>query len=99
MGIAKAKEWVRENNVELYWQEELGQYYGELDQGDEKYYIWMEEEESIGKKMELIHQNNLAGVACWKLGFEPAGIWDVINRDLRPGGKALSLPDVKKVEI
>lgn len=79
MGIAKAKEWVRENNVELYWQEELGQYYGELDQGDEKYYIWMEEEESIGKKMELIHQNNLAGVACWKLGFEPAEIWDVIN--------------------
>lgn len=79
MGIAKAKEWVRENKVELYWQEELGQYYGELDQGDEKYYIWMEEEESIGKKMELIHQNNLAGVACWKLGFEPAEIWDVIN--------------------
>lgn len=79
MGIAKAKEWVRENNVELYWQEELGQYYGELDQGGEKYYIWMEEEESIGKKMELIHQNNLAGVACWKLGFEPAEIWDVIN--------------------
>lgn len=79
MGIAKAKEWVRENKVELYWQEELGQYYGELDQGDDKYYIWMEEEESIGKKMELIHQNNLAGVACWKLGFEPAEIWDVIN--------------------
>lgn len=79
MGIAKAKEWVRENNVELYWQEELGQYYGELDQGDEKYYIWMEEEESIGKKMELIHQNNLAGVACWKLGFEPEAIWDVIH--------------------
>ena len=79
MGIANAREWVRENNVELYWQEELGQYYGELDKGDEKYYIWMEEEESIGKKMELIHQNNLAGVACWKLGFEPAEIWDVIN--------------------
>ncbi len=79
MGIARAKEWIRENNVELYWQEELGQYYGELDQGDEKYYIWMEEEESIGRKMELIRQNDLAGVACWKLGFEPAEIWDVIN--------------------
>lgn len=79
MGIANAKAWVQENQVELYWQEELGQYYGELNKGDEKYYIWMEEEESIGKKMELIHQNNLAGVACWKLGFEPAEIWDVIN--------------------
>lgn len=79
MGIEKAKAWVKENNVELYWQEELGQYYGELDRGNEKYFIWMEEEESIRKKMELIHENNLAGVACWKLGFEPAEIWDVIN--------------------
>lgn len=79
MGIANAKAWVKENNVELYWQEELGQYYGELEKGDGKYYIWMEEEESIGKKMQLIHENNLAGVACWKLGFEPAEIWDVIN--------------------
>lgn len=79
LGIADAKEWVKSNNVELYWQEELGQYYGELDRGDEKYYIWMEEEESIRKKMELIHEYNLAGVACWKLGLEPAEIWDVIN--------------------
>lgn len=79
LGIADAKEWVKSNNVELYWQEELGQYYGELDRGDEKYYIWMEEEESIRKKMELIHEYNLAGVACWKLGLEPVEIWDVIN--------------------
>lgn len=79
LGIADAKEWVKANNVELYWQEELGQYYGELNRGDEKHYIWMEEEESIRKKMELIHEYNLAGVACWKLGLEPAEIWDVIN--------------------
>lgn len=80
MGISSAKKWVEENQVELYWQEELGQYYGELKNGDETQYIWMEEEESIGKKMELIEQNDLAGVACWKLGFEPAEIWDVINQ-------------------
>lgn len=79
MGIASAKEWVKQNNVELYWQEELGQYYGELTKDNTKYYIWMEEEESIAKKMELIQENNLAGVACWKLGFEPANIWDIIN--------------------
>lgn len=79
MGISSAKKWVEENDVELYWQEELGQYYGELEKDGVKHYIWMEEEESIGKKMDLIRENNLAGVACWKLGFEPAQIWDVIN--------------------
>lgn len=79
MGIAKAKSWVEENGVELYWQEELGQYYGELKKENVNYYIWMEEEKSIAKKLELIDGNNLAGAAFWKLGFEPAGLWDVIH--------------------
>lgn len=79
LGITKAKSWIEENNVELYWQEELGQYYGELQKGDAKYSIWMEEERSIEEKMKLIRDHDLAGVACWKLGFEPAEIWEVVN--------------------
>lgn len=78
LGIKNAKAWVQENQVELYWQEELGQYYGEH-QGDEgMQYIWLEEEKSIGLKMEEISKADIAGVACWKLGFEPEGIWDII---------------------
>ena len=79
MGIAAAKKWVEENGMELNWQEELGQYYGELAASDGKYYLWMEEEESISRKVGLIEEYNLAGVACWKLGFEPAEIWDMIK--------------------
>ena len=81
LGIAKAREWAVENNVELYWQEELGQYYGELktEEGTKK--VWMEEERSIGLKMDLIRKYDLAGVACWKLGFEPAELWDEIRMD------------------
>lgn len=79
MGIEKAKAWVEENGMELYWQEELGQYYGELNTEDGLCRLWMEEETSIGKKMELIRDYDLAGVACWKLGLEPADIWDIVN--------------------
>jgi len=43
------------------------------------YYLWMEEERSIGLKADLIRKNGLAGVACWKLGFEPAEIWDIVK--------------------
>ena len=45
-----------------------------MDEGVHKQ-IWMEEERSLGLKMDLIQANDLAGVACWKLGFEPADIW------------------------
>lgn len=79
MGIEAATRWVEENQVELYWQEELGQYYGELKQGAATYSIWMEEARSIGEKIQLIRDYDLAGVACWKLGFEPPELWDVVK--------------------
>lgn len=81
IGIAKAKDWVTENKVELSWLEESGQYYGELKSADGMKKLWLEEERSIGLKMNVIKQYDLAGVACWKLGFEPADIWDVIKLD------------------
>lgn len=79
MGIANAKKWVEENQMELSWSEELGQYYGEKATEDGTYYLWMEEEQSIEKKVQLIQKFDLAGVACWKLGFEPAELWDIVN--------------------
>ncbi len=79
MGIEKAKEWVQSNKVELYWQEELGQYYGELEKDNVRHSVWMEEERSLELKMQLIRDNELAGVACWKLGFEPQYVWDVVR--------------------
>lgn len=78
-GISSAKKWVEDNGVKLYWQEALGQYYGEVQNSEGYQTIWMEEETSLGLKMGLIEKNELAGVACWKLGFEPASIWDVVK--------------------
>ncbi len=80
MGMEKASLWVEENGMELYWQEELGQYFGQLETEDGRYLLWMEEERSIGEKMKLVRENGLAGSAFWKLGFEPESIWDVIRQ-------------------
>ena len=81
VGIAKAKEWVKENQVELYWQEELGQYYGELESPAGFSYVWMEEEDSLKLKMGLIRSYDLAGVACWKLGLEDKEVWKSLRWD------------------
>ena len=81
LGIASAKRWVSQNGLELAWSDELGQYYGEKQTEEGMDLIWMEEEESLALKMEEVKSHNLAGVACWKLGFEPASVWDVITWD------------------
>ena len=69
----------RAKGVELVWQDDLGLYDGEIDDEGVRKQVWMEEERSLGLKMDLIRENDLAGVACWKLGFEPASVWDVIK--------------------
>ena len=79
LGIEAAKKWIAKNRVELYWQEELGQYYGELLTPSELSYLWLEEENSLELKMNLIRDYDLAGVACWKLGLEDDAAWDVIG--------------------
>ena len=78
-GITAAQNWVEENNVELTWQDNIGQYYGEIENENGTQKIWMEETKSLGLKKDLVNKYDLAGIACWKLGFETADIWAVIN--------------------
>ncbi len=79
LGLESAASWVAENQVELYWQEELGQYYGEKREDNSIRVIWLEDERSLELKMKLIDQYHLAGVACWKLGLDSESIWDVVK--------------------
>ncbi len=81
MGLRGAMNWVIDNEVALYWQEELGQYYGELRTEDSVQEIWQEEERSLGLKMDLIRKYDLAGVACWKLGLDMPETWDIVKID------------------
>ena len=78
MGMDKADEKARNNEVEPVWDETTHQYYIELEYEGSIYRMWMEEERSIEEKMTLIKQYDLAGVAAWKLGLERPAVWDVI---------------------
>lgn len=79
IGMETAQNWIDNNGVEIYWDNETCQYYGEIQKGNVLYQIWMEEEESIQVKLSVMNANNIAGVAEWKLGFEKDSIWDCIE--------------------
>ena len=79
LSIKKAKEWITEKNVPLVWKEDIGQYYGVIQDGNEKKEIWMEDEKSMEAKMSLLREKGIQGVAAWKLGQEPQGFWSILN--------------------
>ena len=67
---------VAANGVNLEWLEDCGQYYAEYQYNGKTYKIWVEDQKSIGEKLNVMKENHLAGASFWKLGYEkiPFGI-------------------------
>ncbi len=79
VSMAYAEKLLKENGVTPLWIESLKQYYGEYEKDGYRYLIWLEEEESIKAKMELVREYEIAGIAGWKLSLEKTGIFSIIN--------------------
>lgn len=45
--------------------------------------MWLEDEQSLNARMQLIQKYELGGVAEWKLGFERADVWNTISQYLQ----------------
>ncbi len=68
------------NKATMTWLEDVGQYYTQYEHEGSTYKIWIEDQNSIEEKMKVFQENNLAGVAFWKIGFEKANIWDAVAK-------------------
>ncbi|MEW8973328.1 MAG: glycosyl hydrolase family 18 protein [Tissierellaceae bacterium] len=77
-----ANRFIYENKIELIWDDESMQYYGELDENGISYRIWLEDGESLSYKASLVNKYDLAGIASWRKGFETEDVWSIINKTL-----------------
>lgn len=66
-------------DMEKTWDEATSQNYAEVTKGDAYYQIWIEDIQSLGVKLNVMQNYNLGGVAAWRLGYEPAAVWDMIG--------------------
>ena len=78
LGMDAAAAFAEEHGIVLTWDASVGQNVGTTEDGSARYSIWMEDEQSVEAKMKLISSYDLAGVACWRLGFERSSVWNII---------------------
>lgn len=79
VGMEMAEEYVAAHNIDVEWNEETCQNYGEYTSGHTLYQVWLEDEESIRVKLNIMEKYGIGGVAAWRLGFEKPEIWDEIE--------------------
>ena len=60
---------------------EMPVYTGEVN--DEKVKIWVEDEEVLNKKLNLMNENSLAGVALWRVGFIDSSMSEVLSDSVK----------------
>ncbi len=82
VGMDMAEEYVANHNIAVEWDEATCQNYGEYSSGDTLYQVWLEDEESIRVKLNIMQKYDIGGVASWRLGFEKESIWDEIENYL-----------------
>ena len=65
------------------WDDELKQYYVEYEEDGKTYKMWIENEKSVGEKINLANQYNLAGIAFWEKDRESNDeFWTIVKEQL-----------------
>lgn len=78
VGMEMAEQYLEDHGISTTWDEKTCQNYGEYQTNDSYIQVWMEDEDSIRVKLNIMNKYGIAGVAEWQLAFAKDSIWDVI---------------------
>ena len=80
MGIQAASDFLNQNGAVYAWDESTSQNYAQFDTPEGLCQVWLEDEQSLAAKVDVMKNYGLGGIAAWKLGFDEGreNIWSVI---------------------
>ncbi len=82
LSMESAENLIEKNKAKVTYDEAAGQRYAYWEDGDTTKEIWLENEESMRQRAQLVDKYKLAGIASWRRGFEKDGIWQVIAEEI-----------------
>ncbi len=80
VGIRAASDFLNQNGAVYAWDESTSQNYAQFDTPEGLCQVWLEDEQSLAAKVDVMKNYGLGGIAAWKLGFDEGreNIWSVI---------------------
>lgn len=78
--MAQTDKWISENQATVQYDPISGQNYVEVNKERTTYKIWIEDDLSMQKRIELMKKYRLAGVAAWRRGFETEELWPLLAK-------------------
>ena len=83
ISMQTAYDLIQANNPTYTYMESDGQYKISWKNGNKTCIFWLENSDTIAKRVQLANDYNLAGVASWRRGLEVSKIWSVIDENLK----------------
>jgi spore germination protein YaaH len=80
LSMSQAQDFITNHGAEVTWDSTTCQNIIDFTENDVHYQMWVEDSESISAKLDVMTADGIAGVAEWRLGFETADVWDVIEQ-------------------
>ena len=77
-GMSRIQNIIKDAGAKIAEDKETGLHYAEWQNSDGVYKVWIEDKDSIEKKLVLMKEAELAGVAAWRMGFETEDVWELI---------------------
>lgn len=76
------QQWINERNLTPQYDPTTGQNFVQYKDNDTTYKVWIEDETSLQKRVDLVHHYQLAGIATWSRFFANDQAWIAMNKGL-----------------
>lgn len=78
--LKAAEDWLKANGATVTFDEKNQQNYAEVQKEGVTSKMWLEDDYSLEKRIELMKEYRLAGLAAWRRGYEKADTWAEIAK-------------------
>lgn len=77
------QDFLKTNKLTASLDEKSGQNYAEYTKGSVTYKLWLEDVDSMKKRVEIVNKYNLHGISGWQKGLETDNVWKAINDTIK----------------